>query len=48
MSQHPDYDKPVPSDTPVPSDPDRLPPDGEPLSPDIPDSDNPDRPVKQL
>lgn len=48
MSQHPDYDKPVPPDTPVPGDPDRLPSDGEPLNPDIPDSDNPDRPVKQL
>ena len=50
MSQqpNPDYDKPFPSEDPVPGDPEYPVPGDDPLNPDIPDLDEPDKPVRPL
>lgn len=46
MSQQSNYDDPLPSDKPVPDDPEWLPPNEDPLEPDLPDINDPDKPLK--
>ncbi|KAB0889641.1 hypothetical protein FZI56_13210 [Cronobacter sakazakii] len=46
MSQQPNYDDPLPSDRPLHDDPERLPPDEKPLDPDVPDTNDPETPLK--
>lgn len=46
MSQQPDFDEPLPSNKPVPDDPEWLPPDEKPLAPDFPDINAPEKSLK--
>ncbi|MCL5497704.1 hypothetical protein M5Y49_03260 [Escherichia coli] len=48
MSQQPNYDDPLPSDRPLHDDPERLPPDEKPLDPNVPDINDPEKPLKSF